>query len=1129
MGAGDNSTVKIVIDVIDASSGKVISQTTKNLDSLGNAGAEAGKKVAAGLDEAGAAGAALGPKIGGGMKEAGTHTLTNLDYVRQLRDDLGIRIPRSMEKFIASSAIASQALGALGSGLIALGGIEILARMGTQVYDLYKKFLDTDSIVKDFNKKLAETAQLKFMDIAPIEDVNAKLREVAATIDFLKQKQKDSIGVGGLIGSAIAGGSPEGAAANLATAYSNNYFNKYDADQLNKLTGISDNGKGRQLDDQHARVMQQIADQKTLAGAMRDVGGAKAAREHALAIQEASENASYSRQKAENQNEISDRARLAGIKIAKLDPNSGAQEFELAKQAADAKLKADGIQRSHQYEDEVLRLQREANEAGLKGFQLTQAQEADARKDFVLKYGESKEAMTLIDDRFRKQNAEKLREERAENARLQAEAAQGGLKGIARVDAGVNTQIAGIAKEAPGFSDPATRATREAAARQRGLAEQQQEADQFAERITQLDESRVDSTMSANQKIDAATRRAQAEIRKAWEDTYGQLGALDQRRVQSYQALQGELLRMTQEGEREKQQARQSIGDETAKMEAEAGRRGMTREQEARQAILDEYTQRYRQLEELRTKDADNADLYRREEIAAEEIKNGKLIEEQRQMRDKLAGELRGFMTNPLEALKRAGETAASKFGADLLLKAGGKGAAGSSGPMSHIGGGIFDLPFGHKGGAQTQATISSVTSPSATMKADSATINITGTATFNGAGGMRGAAGPAAGGGGGGGTFDYAGMGHGGGSTFSTTSGSTGDDLGTTGTAGASGPGVSSTSGGFTSTGGPAVAASMGSLGMQDAGVAPKIAGGIEGGFGMAQSTAQLGKMLSKDGSGAAGTFSKAGGALGKAAPALGAAAGLFGAYESNGGVGGALSGALSGAQLGLMIGGPVGAAVGAVAGGIMGALGFGGASKASEYDRTQVQPRLAAGLLGFESGTTGYQQAYEDMNKLDSEARLQTKQWGPGGEREYNGTIKGEIKTAMDRLTAEQKSGRSQYGMSAAQFHGGGLVNGFGDFSTGPNSGFAHLEVGETVMHQQATQTHGDALAMMLGGANRSQMADYYGGGTSPAGGSGDVNMHFHSPDAAGAYNLFMANKHHIRSALNASFAENSGGSDA
>lgn len=334
---------------------------------------------------------------------------------------------------------------------------------------------------------------------------------------------------------------------------------------------------------------------------------------------------------------------------------------------------------------------------------------------------------------------------------------------------------------------------------------------------------------------------------------------------------------------------------------------------------------------------------------------------------------------------------------------------------------------------------------------------------------------------------------------------------------------------------------------GAATAGTAASVDGGLNTAVSVTKDANSLGKMMGADNNLTTMAGSKMGlssSTMGQIGGAVGGGLGVFGAFESNGGFGGALQGAMGGAELGNAVGGPIGAAIGAVAGGIVGLFGFGGASKAAHYDQYTVKPRVSADLLSFESGDAEYASVYDDLNKLELEAKQQTKQWGSGGTRYYNDTIKSEIATAEQRLEREYKAGRQNYGMSGAQFHGGGQVLGFGDLATGPNEGYINAQVGETVMHRSATSMHGDALGLMLAGANRQQMSNYYGAqqmapsyratmqnGAFNGGGSTISNSHqwnVNALDSKSVIDLLMNNKHGVRAAMNASYAENSGGSD-
>jgi hypothetical protein len=670
-----------------------------------------------------------------------------------------------------------------------------------------------------------------------------------------------------------------------------------------------------------------------------------------------------------------------------------------------------------------------------------------------------------------------------------------GLRGQARIDADRDIQINRI------NSNPALAEHPDQAASERAAADQAQKdkslalQQQFNDRVAQMDASRSDRYISENERIENAAKRAVATITKEWRDSYGQLGEMDQRRLDTQQKLNAEIAKINQDATRQKQEASQRLEDQTERMEAEGARAGIGRDQERTQQIVDEYNQRYQQLEELREKaaqtDQATADKYRRQEIAAEEIKNGKLIEQQRQMRDRLAGQLRGFFTNPLDELRRKGEEAASKIAASFILKmqdrSGMNGGYGDAGIGGVHGGGVLGLGniFNRKN--------SSVTAGSSTLHATTATIYVQ-SATF-------------AGGSGGGGNIG-GGFGAFSGSSSDAGTSSVGSSSGSVAGSISGGPGVVSSISSTTSAV-PGLVASANSLG-KEMGATGNITNKIPGASKISGSG--VGKFLSGKGAGLAS------GGLG-----------LFSAFESNGGFGGALSGAMGGAKIGAEFGGPIGAAIGAVGGAVMGFIGFGGRGKAEDYDRKQVRPRIGNDLLAYESGSMDYQTAFDDFDSLSREAKMATRQWGSGGTGYYNDHIKSEIATAQTRLTREQIAGRSEFGMSAAQFHSGGIIDGFGSMATSGDEGWVHAKRGEIVMHEQAAATHSVALQAMLAGASHSDMAAYYGGSKrAVAASSGPINLNFNSHDAKGAYQLFMDNKHHIRAALNQSYAENSGGAD-
>jgi hypothetical protein len=267
--------------------------------------------------------------------------------------------------------------------------------------------------------------------------------------------------------------------------------------------------------------------------------------------------------------------------------------------------------------------------------------------------------------------------------------------------------------------------------------------------------------------------------------------------------------------------------------------------------------------------------------------------------------------------------------------------------------------------------------------------------------------------------------------------------------------------------------------------------------------------------------------------AGAISGGIGLYGAYEGTGGVGGALGGAMSGAEMGASIGmlaGPVGAligaGIGAVGGAILGVFGFGGRSQAASWWSHNGKPRMDSTAQSFNAGQQDYLSAYSDMQSLDIEARKTTDKMGPGAHDFYNDTIKKAITNEEAQMTRESRAGRGQVTMSTSQFHSGGWIHDFGNMGTGDDTGFVHAMRNEFVLHPQAAATNAPLLGAMNSGLDLPRLLS--GATRMPAQRNYDLDFHFHSPDAKGARDLIMSNKHVIRAALNDSYSEYSGASD-
>jgi len=211
------------------------------------------------------------------------------------------------------------------------------------------------------------------------------------------------------------------------------------------------------------------------------------------------------------------------------------------------------------------------------------------------------------------------------------------------------------------------------------------------------------------------------------------------------------------------------------------------------------------------------------------------------------------------------------------------------------------------------------------------------------------------------------------------------------------------------------------------------------------------------------------------------------------------------------MALGGPLGAAIGAAGGAVLGAIGMGGREKARVYDLKQVRPHMAEDEQGFETGSMDYLTAYADMQTLDTTAERTTKQWGPAAHSYYNDIIRTEIAQTKAKFTSMERSGRSNYTASAAQYDVG--------TDAVPRTGMAVIHQGERIVPSDQNERITRAVES---GAESTHMA------TAGAWG-GDVHFHVHALDTKNARQAFMDHKPLLRAAINESYAENSGGADA
>ena len=1009
--------VQITINVTDGNASEAVQQVVAQLNAIGPAGEAAGAAASAGLDQ------------------ISTHALTSLDNVRLLRDDLGVRIPRSMEKAIASSQMLSGAINAMGAGLLAVGGADLFVHLAEGAYNLYEKYLDVNAAQNDFLKTMQENKDKDFINVHSIETAQMRITQATAAMAGLNAEAQsmskqgildifsNNVGMG--IGELLAG--------------------KKIADQ-----GAKSAGQQQQLSPEEQNLLHQ---QRLL-----DID-----QEHAAD----SELKGQQKITAELQKQIEidkEKQRYTAIQ-EKERGNPGAPDAGKSVQQAEdiialKKAMAQEEELHRQMTNEVIAMQNEATNAGLEGNALRAAQEQQSIDAIVRKYQEGEidkqtaaAETSAVQKKFANE-ALKLQEQLDEQTKhLADEANQAGLKGTQLLAAQLQTQLDSInqaERKAVGLGGVETSGQSADFNSQRDSARQifyqkgVEEQEQYQDKIQQLMNRSDDFELQGYARIDAETKQHLDQLAKADEEYYG-VGA------QAEAAYWQQSIQVEADAERERLQLHQKTMEQLTKEEQQTARELLPEWQQAMLAIEDTYTDRLHQIQQDVKQHVMTEQEGAQATVAAWQQANAQMQKSEEETRDKIASGLHSLFEHPEKFFEDAAMKSAFQLMANQMLS-----VFQSSGTT----GGILQYLFGMGpqmststnpltamssalglGGVHSSGTIAS---PSMMQFSQGSTTLVTGSQLLiQAASSLQSAAGAVGMSGGGGGGL--------GGGAFT----------------GIGGLGNMDTS-----------ADASSAMGMPSF----STAGNMVGGSPMPQTTTpSLAGTLNADGS-----FTSA---QGGGAGALGASMGILGGtlmaassiYAANqdsnpiaGAVGGAMGGMEAGAAIGSIvpgIGTVVGGVIGAIAGGIGGLLAgiFGdkGRGQAEGLDVNTIQPEIAKDMQEYESGQTGYSAIAMDLSNLMASAKKQTTPWGSGARIYFQSNIEPEINAALTSIQKQQASGRSAVTLSAGQFHSGGWTGDFGDLATSEDEGFIHARANEFVVQPRAAMSHGPLLSAINSGS--------------------------------------------------------------
>jgi hypothetical protein len=345
------------------------------------------------MNAVGNAGTVAGDKMSAGFQKATGHALTNLDSVRLLRDDLGVHIPRAMEKLIASTA-AFQAVASIAfSTFAAVGIVELVGTLGKRIYDAFSKggeearALAQD--VADLNIQMRNTNDSLDLQIAKLQEERAKL----------EGKPRDGIHLALL---------EDIDAAETLAAKLKDVFATFQTDLakmggnafVNLLTGGTGTGQEQKMAVEHAKWLSQQTTMQGVLGEsqsfdtalqqrLSELRGKQADSDKARAAVDAARAASRTRGGAVPGATVADYTEEIKATEAMIDFNKK-QQVEIQKtidlnkeqdrldQARASKEAGDTAMRERQQAIElVARLQREATEAGMQGEELANQRRLD--------------------------------------------------------------------------------------------------------------------------------------------------------------------------------------------------------------------------------------------------------------------------------------------------------------------------------------------------------------------------------------------------------------------------------------------------------------------------------------------------------------------------------------------------------------------------------------------------------------------------------------------------------------------------------------------------------------------------------------------------------------------------------
>jgi hypothetical protein len=705
------------------------------------------------------------------VKEIGDHALTSLDNVRLLRDDLGIRIPRSMEKAIASSKVLSTAIGGIGQGLLAVGAIQIGASVFRSLIDegqkVWNHFQLLTKASQDYIAEVEKTRNQEFGNARSIETTRLRIDEATEAIKEYKRQaeaaQKAPPGwrsVVPVVGPLLDKWHQSTVAGDLS---SQAYDKQRQLDRLNQV------GESSQY---HEHLVGGIEAQH--AGDDRLTGQKKITAEFQKRRDLAAETRRY-----ENEQD-----RIQGNSVA---PDAGADKESLEVKSARKQMEAQEFAEGREHAQELAHMRQQALEAGLSGIALYHAQESAAIEDLKFKDMDSVAARQAVHTKFHNEELKRLQEENRAIAKMREETQLAGMTGIARIQQEGSNKLADVYARTD--LNPGQRLAAVNNVKQQTDAEIVQAQQTFAEQVDAIAEQSQNREMTGFARIRADAEKTASELMKQFDRAHSGMdlskpGA--QATLDADTAKLGTGLNAIGAGaDRQSAELAQRNSQQTVEIEEDARIKSLSAEKQKTAAIKAEYDKRLEMYQEELSKQEISEDDFNRRVAAAAEERDAEMVEASREAHEKMASQFDSLfksLDHPLKALESMGDKVAGNAAASLVQYVQGRGHGGSAGTQQ---GGFLGIlggfQFGKKKPLGVGADQAAETGPHAAHGASTGTFTIAqavirvGSASFAGGGGSGGGSGSSGGGSDfSGGGFSGAGFSGGGSSSWMSPAGGT-------------------------------------------------------------------------------------------------------------------------------------------------------------------------------------------------------------------------------------------------------------------------------------------------------------------------------------------------------------------